>query len=122
MATFWDRFYELLIKRHITGNRLANELGISNSNITFWKQGSVPNAELACKVAEKLNTTVEYLVMGKQEEIPKDVSDMACEILNLPPMFQNLLKETLELYKKQCLQLQVSEKTSAAGIQAREIT
>lgn len=63
---FWERVDELLEKNEINKKTLAYEAGFDASNITKGiKNGNVPSAETAVKIAKVLNVSVEYLVTGK---------------------------------------------------------
>lgn len=55
---------------------LAAKTGISKRTIDSYvdSRAVIPNAEIAVKLASVLDTTVEYLVTGKDKTIPKDFS------------------------------------------------
>ncbi len=59
---FWNRFYELCLKRGTKPNPLAKELGISSGVITKWKSGSIPSGEMLNKIADYLGCSVDYLL------------------------------------------------------------
>lgn len=64
--TFWERLEKALEENQITASELSRTLGIASSVIYAWKmRDSIPRADIACKTAEVLNTSVEYLVTGK---------------------------------------------------------
>ncbi|MCI8673100.1 MAG: helix-turn-helix transcriptional regulator [Lachnospiraceae bacterium] len=63
---FWERFYELCLKKGTKPNPLAKELGISSGIITKWKSGSVPNGEMLVKIADHLECSIDYL-MGRTD-------------------------------------------------------
>jgi len=67
-ADFWDRL-DSKTKGTYNRKRLADELGISVSAISMWKyRKNYPTADVAVKLAEALDTTVEYLVTGKSSD------------------------------------------------------
>lgn len=69
--TFWDRLETSLSKNNLTAADLSRQLDISPTVITSWKtRGSIPRADIACKTAKVLNTTVEYLVDGDSSILP----------------------------------------------------
>lgn len=49
---------------------VANKIGLSNSTFLSYvdSRGSLPNAEVAVKIAQALGVSVEYLVTGKDEK------------------------------------------------------
>lgn len=59
---FWNRFYELCLKKNTKPNPLAKEIGISSGVITKWKSGSIPNGEMLIKIADYLGCSVDYLL------------------------------------------------------------
>jgi phage repressor protein C with HTH and peptisase S24 domain len=67
--SFWSRFEEALSENKITASELSRNIGIASSVIYAWKmRDSIPRADVAVKVAEQLNTTVEYLINGTNPE------------------------------------------------------
>ncbi|WP_407432520.1 helix-turn-helix domain-containing protein [Methanobrevibacter sp.] len=63
---FWNRVKALIKENKITQEMLANKAGISFNNLKqqiFYNR--YPTADEAVKIAQVLNTTVEYLVTGK---------------------------------------------------------
>lgn len=111
---FYDRMHEMLVARQMTDADLSRQIGISPPSIVGWKKGAFPRADLACKVAKILNTSVEYLVTGEVEDIPKDIIDLAYEISNLPKVFRDSIIGSVELFKSQ-LSGQVAERASDVG-------
>ena len=63
--TFWDRLEKALDENNVTASELSRTIGVASSVIYSWKlRDSIPRADIACKTAEVLNTTVEYLITG----------------------------------------------------------
>ena len=63
--TFWDRLEKSLDENNLTASELCRTIGVASSVVYSWKvRDSIPRADIAVKVAEQLNTTVEYLVSG----------------------------------------------------------
>lgn len=67
MLIFWLRVKEMLEYQDITQKMLAERIGESYNTVQSWiNRNRLPNAEQAVKIANTLNTSVEYLVTGKQ--------------------------------------------------------
>lgn len=65
---FSDNLKNIREKAGISQENLADKLGISHTAIYGYEKGiRVPNAVLACCIAEALGTTVETLVNGTDE-------------------------------------------------------
>ena len=62
MADFWQVCETTCEEHDTTVRALAKELGISPATVTKWKNGSVPNKEIAAKMAAKLDVSVSYLL------------------------------------------------------------
>lgn len=77
--TFYERLTDLMSENRISGRELAKKIGASPTATIAWRKGAVPNADAACKIAELLHTTVEYLVTGKISEsrLPSDLYKFA---------------------------------------------
>ena len=70
--TFSERLDALIKERKTTQKALAEYAGVRYSSISDWKKdGSFPRADIAVKMAEYLNTSVEYLITGKEPENSK---------------------------------------------------
>ena len=82
--TFWERFEQALENNKITASELSRTIGVASSVIYAWKmRDSIPRADIAVKVAEQLNTTVEYLVTGTgNNQISKSDNTFLVPILN----------------------------------------
>lgn len=66
MNNFFVRIENLLKQQKKTQKELSEYIGLSAPQAyTNWKaRNSMPSADMAVKIAEYLNTTVEYLVTG----------------------------------------------------------
>ena len=68
--TFWERVESALNDNNISEAELSRRIGLNQSSINAWKiRGSIPRADIACKTAHILNTTVEYLMNGDRSKI-----------------------------------------------------
>lgn len=84
---FVDRIDDLLKNQKKNRSNLYNDLNIPKNLIGQWKQrGTIPSADIACKIAKYLNTTVEYLVTGN------DTSPLESEIKNLQLKIDQIAK------------------------------
>ena len=59
---FWERFYDLCIKKGTKPNPLAKDIGISSGVITKWKSGSIPNGEMLIKISDYFDCSIDYLL------------------------------------------------------------
>lgn len=81
--TFWERVKTALSENDLTEADLSRELNLTQASITGWKvKGSIPRADIACKTAKLLNTSVEYLIDGKQRIITGGKNNYIVPILN----------------------------------------
>lgn len=86
---FWKRTNELIKLQSKTQRGLALECGFTERRIeTLSSNNRSPDVIEAVKIAEALNTSVEFLVSGNAPTFPKDESKekaaaLAQEIINL---------------------------------------
>ena len=73
MTEFYYRIDKLLKEKNLSQKELSAFIGLKSSQIfSNWKQRStIPAANIAVKIAQYLNTSVEYLVTGKDDNIYK---------------------------------------------------
>lgn len=94
MLQFWQNVKEELEYNLITQKDLAATIGISYNTLQSWiTKDRLPDAEQALKIAKELNTNVEYLVTGKNEQ-QKAIKQNLQDIL---PKLNHLSNENLEL-------------------------
>lgn len=96
--TFSERLEELAGIKGLTQKAIAKYAGVRYASISDWKSNeSFPRADTALKIARILETTVEYLVTGKNPEgIDPKIKDMAQKIMNLSPYNIREMKKILE--------------------------
>ena len=70
---FYERFIELCEARGVTPSVVAKEIGLSNSAVTYWKRGSIPNAKTVQKVSDYFCVPVSYFY--NEKPIPGDNVD-----------------------------------------------
>lgn len=68
---FFVRLQELCNNKGINVTNLALELGISRSNVTNWKNGSIPKSDKIQKIAEYFNVSADYLLGDTDTMQPK---------------------------------------------------
>ena len=85
MSDFVDRIDSLLSQHNKNRNDIYNDLGIAKNIIGQWKQrGTIPSADTALKIAQYLNTSVEYLLTGTESnEFKNKYNDLVSEIKGL---------------------------------------
>ena len=94
MLQFWQKVKEELEYNLITQKELAEKIGISYNTLQSWiTKDRLPDAEQALKIAKQLNTSIEYLVTGKNEE-KNGIKQNLQEII---PKLNHLSNENLEL-------------------------
>ena len=94
MLQFWTNVKEELEYNLITQKELASAIGISYNTLQSWiTKDRLPDAEQALKIAKQLNTAIEYLVTGKNEE----QKGIKTNLQNMIPKLNRLSNENLEL-------------------------
>jgi len=86
---FWQRVKELIKSQKTTQEWVANTAGVSFSN--FKQQifhNRMPIADEAVAIAKALNTTVEYLVTGKETDSTAELSELKKKVLEFAQSIQ----------------------------------
>ena len=90
--SFKENLKEILEYKDMTVKELAFLTGISNRSIGNYlnSRESMPPADYACKIAKALNTTIEYLLTGKNSENPTQIFSKSLNsiITNFPKLSQ----------------------------------
>jgi len=58
---FYDNVCKICDDMGVSPTTILRELGFSTGNISKWKQGSVPNIDLALAFARRLGVSLDYL-------------------------------------------------------------
>lgn len=104
---FWKRVKELMATQNVLQKDMADAVGISIGSFKNWLcRDILPNCEQSVRIAQKLNTTVEYLVTGNSGENKLSSDDI--ELLQLyhsiPSKFRhialNMIKEIKQIDNK----------------------
>lgn len=94
MLQFWRNVKDELEYNLITQKELASKLDISYNTLQSWiTKDRLPDAEQAVKIAQTLNTSVEYLVTG----IHSNQKDIKPDIQFLIPKMNHLSDENIKL-------------------------
>ena len=94
MLQFWKNVREELGYHLITQKELAEKIGISYNTLQSWiTKDRLPDVEQALKISKQLNTSIEYLVTGKNE----DRKGLKSSLQDMIPKLNHLSDENLEL-------------------------
>lgn len=101
---FWQRLYEICLKRGCRPNTVATAVGLSTATATKWKNGATPNGEALKKIADYLNCSVDYL-LGRESGADEGDDAAAAMFARLKPEFQDIVLNQI----RQLLELQIAE-------------
>lgn len=65
---FYEQLKKICDEKHIKMTPLVTECGGSKSNVTTWKNGSIPNSDIVLKLARRLNVSTDYLLGNAPEQ------------------------------------------------------
>lgn len=96
----YEYFEKKLKEKGLTAYKVAKATGITQSTLSDWKRGrSTPKTENMQKIADFLDTTVEYLMTGKDIAptdpvsssalTPRDERDIAKDLENIMNKIRN---------------------------------
>ena len=69
---FYERLQMLCKERNTSVTNMLNELGLSTGSTGNWKKGQLPKGDILVKIADYLNTSIDYIILG---EYGYDLSD-----------------------------------------------
>ncbi len=98
MANLGSRIQELRKQRGVSQQELAAQIKISKSMINRYEnKGVQPPADIISRIADTLNTSVDFLINGNKDEKAKaslkqvELLQTLKQIDNMPEKEQNLL-------------------------------
>ena len=78
---FWQRVKEIIKTQKLTQEKLCKSCDISLATFVSWIHNDrLPDLTSAIKIAEILNTSVEFLVNGKESEMKNDINNLISDI------------------------------------------
>ena len=80
---FYQRLHEICKSRGTTVTRMVKDLGLSTANLSNWKNGRIPKTEVAFKIANYLNVSVDYLMEQEQKNPPIPRDERIDDIYNI---------------------------------------
>ena len=78
---FYEQFEKACKARNTKATKVLEEIGVSKSNATHYKNGSIPNGTVIIQLSEILNVSCDYLLTGKQED--PQITEEEQEILKI---------------------------------------
>jgi transcriptional regulator with XRE-family HTH domain len=90
MSDFAQNLKALRAQKGISQDNLAQQIGVHVTHLSRYERGlSSPSLEVAQKIAEALDTPIDFLVKGdNKEQVQQSLKDM--EMLNLFKQVQGL--------------------------------
>ncbi len=81
---FYDTFINLCNQKGVKPTPLVVGMGLSSSNVSQWKKGSVPRPEVLKRFSDYFGVSVEYLLTGKEDkkEQPTPESELNEELIS----------------------------------------
>lgn len=99
---FYDNIYKICNDKGTTPTTVLKELGFSTGNVSKWKKGSVPNIDMCVAIAQKLNVSLDYLVLLRSSSFESALSDSEQEwldiIAHIPEDKQKMCKDFLRTH------------------------
>ena len=63
--TFYERLRFICKEKGTTVTNMLSNLGIATGSTGNWKRGSIPNGDVLMKIADYLDTSIDYILLGE---------------------------------------------------------
>lgn len=63
--TFYERLRFICKEKGTTVTNMLSNLGIATGSTGNWKRGSLPNGDILMKIADYLDTSIDYILLGE---------------------------------------------------------
>lgn len=73
--SFWERLYDICVKKGCKPNTVAKAIGLSTATATKWKNGTIPNGEALAKIADYLGCSIDYL-LGRSDHPDRQAAQL----------------------------------------------
>ena len=71
-TVFWRRLSELCTARKSTPTEEVKAAGLAAGNVTYWKNGRIPNTKIIARLVEHFGVEDDYFVAPEQKESAPD--------------------------------------------------
>lgn len=130
---FYEIFTKLCNEKDISPTATLQNLKISTSKLTAWKNGSLPSASVLILLSEYFQVSIDYLLKGKEKNISENkLTQNENEMLEIFKNFDDReqvkiigrMEEWLEvkrqreaiIYKQRIVGTQIARRTDRQGI------
>ena len=97
-----ERIDNLLHSISQTRVNLCDSLGIKKQSLTDWKnRGTIPAADVALKIADYLNVSLEYLLYGTEKTFSNDELNLISRYRDFTPEQKTTVKAVFDSFEKQ---------------------
>lgn len=62
---FYERLQMICKERGITVTKMLSDLGLSTGSTGNWKKGQMPKGDILVKIADYLDTSIDYIIFGE---------------------------------------------------------
>lgn len=111
---FYNNFISACNKRGLTPTNACKKCGLSESAYTKWGS-SVPKSDTIIKIANTLNFSIDYLLLGVDSFLPQDESDLLNTYRNLT---DNGKKQVIDFVDK-VAEMEASEEFFVATVKIK---
>ncbi len=80
---FYHQLKQACINNKTTVTAVLKQLKLGTANGTYWKNGSIPASDTVVKLAEYLNVSTDYLLIGKEQNVKDELSENDREMLSI---------------------------------------
>ena len=82
---FYERLRGICKENGTSVTSMLSRLGISTGSTGNWKKGQLPKGDILIKIADYLNTSIDYILLGEyRSDISKDEKKLV-ELYRLTP-------------------------------------
>lgn len=102
MEIFYETVNRICKEKGTTATTVLKAIGASTGNVSKWKNGSIPNIDLALRFARYLNISLDYLVTGEDAysaPLPVQASGLSDEDTEWLSLIRGIPSEKQEMCK-----------------------
>ncbi len=82
---FYERLHQLCKERNSTISAMLKELGLSTGSTGNWKKGQLPKGDILVKIADYLDTSIDYIIFGEYKSNLTDEEKHLLELYRSTP-------------------------------------
>ena len=114
-TVFWKRLTAICAAKHSTPTEEVKAAGLASGNVTYWKNGRMPNTKVIARLADYFGVDPNYFVGAEEiKKQPPEYEGLSATAIEIAKLADRLPPEYLRIARAQLEALEQSIRAQAS--------